>query len=73
MDIEEKTETFVYDVGNFLTAAGGNLGLFMGFSCLSIILTFIDKFEHHFSWKFCKESLENMCLKRLVSWFTFFY
>ncbi len=48
MDIEEKTETFVYDVGNFLTAAGGNLGLFMGFSCLSIILTFIDKFEHHF-------------------------
>jgi hypothetical protein len=42
LNIEERTETFVYDVGNFLAAAGGNLGLFMGFSCLSILFALID-------------------------------
>jgi hypothetical protein len=35
---EEKEETLVYDVTNFLVNAGGNLGLFLGFSCLSILL-----------------------------------
>ncbi len=40
-DIEEITETFVYDLGSFLTASGGNLGLFMGFSCLSILFAII--------------------------------
>jgi hypothetical protein len=28
----------VYDVGNLLAAVGGNLGLFLGFSCLSLLL-----------------------------------
>jgi len=42
LDTEEQTETIIYDIGSFLTAAGGNLGLFMGFSCLSIILTAIE-------------------------------
>jgi hypothetical protein len=46
--VEEKTETFVYDIGSFLTAAGGNLGLFMGFSCLSIMVAFIDCLKNHF-------------------------
>jgi len=48
MDVEKRTETFVYDVGNFLTAAGGNLGLFMGFSCLTILIALIDNFNHYF-------------------------
>ena len=48
MNIEEKTETFVYDIGNFLTAAGGNLGLFMGFSCLSVMIALIDNLKYHF-------------------------
>ena len=37
LDTEESTETLVYDFTNFLTAAGGNLGLFMGFSCFSLV------------------------------------
>jgi len=44
LDTEEQTEAIVYDIGNVLTAAGGNLGLFMGFSCLSIILAGIQYF-----------------------------
>ena len=34
--IEEHVESLVYDVTNFLAAAGGNLGLFLGFSCMSV-------------------------------------
>ena len=36
--IEEQIETLVYDIGNFLAAVGGNLGLFLGFSCLTMLL-----------------------------------
>ncbi len=36
--IEEQIETLVYDIGNFLAAVGGNLGLFLGFSCLTLLL-----------------------------------
>ena len=36
--VEERIETLVYDVGNFLSAVGGNLGLFLGFSCLTMLL-----------------------------------
>jgi hypothetical protein len=36
--IEEQVETLVYDAGNFLAAIGGNLGLFRGFSCLTLLL-----------------------------------
>ena len=48
---EEREETLVYDATNFLVNAGGNLGLFLGFSCLSILLYIIklckkSKFEH---------------------------
>jgi hypothetical protein len=39
--VEERVETLVYDVGSFLAAAGGNLGLFLGFSCLSVFLYII--------------------------------
>jgi hypothetical protein len=42
MEIEERTETVVYDMVSFLSAAGGNLGLFVGFSCLSVIFAAID-------------------------------
>ena len=33
--VEESTERLVYDFENLLTAIGGNLGLFLGFSCFS--------------------------------------
>ena len=44
---EEREETLVYDATSFLVNAGGNMGLFLGFSCLSILLYII---------KLCKKS-----------------
>ncbi len=42
MDVNEETETLVYDLGTFLAALGGNLGLALGFSCLSILLGIVN-------------------------------
>ena len=42
MDVEKEVETLVYDAGNFFAAIGGNLGLFLGFSCLTMILKCVD-------------------------------
>ena len=42
LDVEKQEETLIYDFGNFLAAIGGNLGLFLGFSCLSIIFAGVD-------------------------------
>ncbi len=39
--VEEKIETLTFDLGGVLAAAGGNLGLCLGFSCLSILHTTI--------------------------------
>ena len=41
LEVEERTETLLYDLSNFLSASGGNLGLLMGFSCLSALLEVI--------------------------------
>ena len=43
--IEVSVETLVYDIGSFLAAIGGNLGLFLGFSCLSMLFGFIKLFK----------------------------
>ncbi len=42
MSVEEHFETLVFDLGSLLAAAGGNLGLFLGFSCLSLVFSFLD-------------------------------
>ena len=42
LHVEERTETLVVDAGAFLAAVGGNLGLFLGFSCFSCFLMIID-------------------------------
>ena len=42
LSIEENVESLVYDVANFLAAVGGNLGLFLGFSCLSVFLSVLN-------------------------------
>jgi hypothetical protein len=42
MEIEERTGVLVYDMVSFLSAVGGNLGLFVGFSCLSVISAAIE-------------------------------
>ena len=45
---EDHEESLVYDLTNFLAAAGGNLGLFLGFSCMSIfygMIKFVKKIK----------------------------
>ncbi len=44
--VEEKIETFIFDLGGVLAAAGGNLGLCLGFSCLSILHTMVAFISH---------------------------
>ena len=38
MLVEEEVEALVYDWLNFVAAAGGNLGLLLGFSCFGLFL-----------------------------------
>ena len=42
LEIDERTETLVFDIVALLSAGGGNLGLFIGFSCLSVAFAAID-------------------------------
>jgi hypothetical protein len=48
LTIEEHFETLVYDTGSMLVAAGGNLGLFLGFSCLSVLLAVLSFLKQFF-------------------------
>jgi hypothetical protein len=36
--VEERSETIIYDLECLLTSLGGNLGLFLGFSCFSTLV-----------------------------------
>ena len=49
-DKEERIESLEYDMANLLVSAGGNLGLFLGFSCLSAMFMVIEWFQAKFSW-----------------------
>ena len=42
LNVEERTEQLVYDLGSVLAAAGGHMGLFLGLSCMSILLGFVN-------------------------------
>lgn len=42
----EKIETVVFDLGDFLSAAGGNIGRMLGFSCISIMFSLISGMEY---------------------------
>ena len=42
LDVEEMVETLIYDFGSLMTSVGGNLGLFLGFSCFSSLIMLID-------------------------------
>jgi hypothetical protein len=44
--VEEKITSLVYDTGTLLTSAGGNMSLFLGFSCLSVLLSLIRNASH---------------------------
>ena len=48
--VEKQVETLVYDFGGFLAAAGGNLGLCLGLSCLSIVFTLTHWTQSLFQW-----------------------
>ena len=42
MTVEEKLETLIFDLGGLFAAAGGHLGLCLGFSCLSVLVEAIS-------------------------------
>ena len=44
--VEEQITSLVFDLGTLLTSAGGNLGLLLGFSCLSVLLAVIRNASH---------------------------
>jgi len=46
--VDEGIEAYVYDLGIILAQAGGNLGLCLGFSCLSALLAFIQFFKQKY-------------------------
>jgi hypothetical protein len=51
-NVEEHVESLIYDAGSFLVSVGGNLGLFLGFSCLSVFFAIINVCKHYESlWK----------------------
>ena len=47
--VEERYEAYVYDLENLMTSIGGNLGLFLGFSCFSTFVTLLKFLFHKYS------------------------
>ena len=43
--VKEEIETLVYDLVGVLAAAGGYLGLCLGFSCLTLFMSLLDWME----------------------------
>ena len=43
--IEKNVEILRYDLVDFLTQAGGNLGLFLGCSCFSVLISGVELFR----------------------------
>ena len=39
--VEERSEAYMYDLESLMTSVGGNLGLFLGFSCFSTLMFLI--------------------------------
>ncbi len=48
LNVEHKTEKYVYGFGTAIVAVGGSMGLFLGFSCLSISLSLLKMLENKF-------------------------
>ena len=53
LNVEERIESLEYDFGNFLVAAGGNLGLFLGFSCLSVLFSIVKYSRKLVQFNYC--------------------
>ena len=43
--VEERTETLIYELVDVMAAAGGHLGLCLGFSCLTLIIALMEYIE----------------------------
>jgi hypothetical protein len=41
-NVEEHVEALIYDASSFFRSVGGNLGLFLGFSFLSVLFAMIN-------------------------------
>jgi hypothetical protein len=50
-NVEEHVESLVYDASNFLVSVGGNLRLFLGFSCLSVLFYLINICQNNGFWR----------------------
>jgi hypothetical protein len=51
-NVEEHVESLAYDASSLLVSVGGNLGLFLGFSCLSVLFALINICQNYgFRWK----------------------
>ena len=46
LKIDERTEALVYDGVSFVAAAGGNLGLFLGFSLFSTLMYLLNRLQN---------------------------
>jgi len=57
MLVEKRVETIVYDLESVMTSIGGNLGLFLGFSCFS---TALEILKFVFKTKFFKAVFTNI-------------
>ena len=42
LDTVVSSESLIVDLANLIANVGGNLGLFLGFSCLSVYIAFLD-------------------------------
>ena len=47
--VEERKEAYMYDLENLMTSIGGNLGLFLGFSCFSTFVALLQFFFNKFA------------------------
>lgn len=48
LEVKKQFETLVHDTGSLLSAAGGNLGLMLGLSCLSILMAALESIQKCF-------------------------
>ncbi len=46
LTVELGDEHLIYDISRFLSSLGGSLGLFLGFSCLGILMSAIQKLRN---------------------------
>ena len=53
--VDQETELFVFDFTAIVAGVGGSLGLFLGFSCLQVANSLLDKLFFYFNDK-CRKS-----------------